>query len=64
MELKCPTWHYFTRFLPSSFGPYWKETGSAILFWRPVSPPPTPLDFQSTQKAGVFFVVSPRLLVC
>ena len=55
MELKCPIWHYFTCFLPSSFGPYWKETGSAILFWRPVSPPPTPLDFQSTQKAGVFF---------
>ena len=47
----------FTRFLPSSSEPYWRETGFALLFWRPVSPPPTPFDFQSTQKAGVFFWV-------
>ena len=46
----------FTRFLPSSSEPYWRETGFALLFWRPVSPPPTPFDFPNTCKRAGFLL--------
>ena len=51
----------FTRFLPSSSEPYWRETGFALLFWRPVSPPPTPFDYQKHVQGLVFYYPLPLL---